>query len=98
MSKYDALFEDESDIFGGTPQSKYWDIANQISKDFTQEAFDEILTRIAVMEQMLIAHYDEEKLDDTIKYFAYENMSDVEARKKSLYMELAGQLIYKLTD
>ena len=28
-NKYAALFEDEDDIFAGTPESKYWDIANQ---------------------------------------------------------------------
>jgi hypothetical protein len=98
MKNYDALFEDENDIFGGTPQSKYWDISNQISTDFAQEAFDDIITRMASMEQMLMKYYDEEELDDTVKYYGYDNSTLIEERKKSLYMELAGRLIYKLTD
>ena len=98
MKNYDALFEDENDIFGGTPQSKYWDISKQISEDFAQEAFDDIITRMASMEQMLMRYYDEEKLDDAVKYHGYENSTLIEERKKSLYMELAGRLIYKLTD
>ena len=27
MANYEALFEDENNIFGGTPESKYHDIA-----------------------------------------------------------------------
>jgi hypothetical protein len=49
MNKYDALFEDEDDIFGGTPVSKYWDINKQISEDLMKDEFDGIVERLAVM-------------------------------------------------
>jgi hypothetical protein len=98
MSKFDALFEDEDDIFGGSPKSKYWDISNQISKDLMQDEFDQVIMRMAVMEKMLMKIHDEEMLDNIIKTYYYENTDEIEVLKKSLYMELAGKLIYRLAD
>lgn len=98
MSRFEALFEDESDIFGGTPQSKYWDIAKQVSEDLYQYDFDEIMTKIAVMEKMLMQQYDEEELNRIIDTYALMNQAEIDLHKKSLYMEYAGRLIYKLSD
>ncbi|MDO9305466.1 MAG: DUF2018 family protein [Sulfuricurvum sp.] len=98
MNKFDALFEDEDDIFGGSPKSKYWDISNQISKDLMQAEFDDVIMRLAVMEKMLMKIHDEEKLDNIIKNYYYENMDEIDVLKKSMYMELAGKLIYRLAD
>jgi hypothetical protein len=98
MSKFDALFEDEGDIFGGSPKSKYWDISNQISKDLMQDEFDHVIMRMAVMEKMLMKIHDEEMLDNIIRNYYYENTDEIEVLKKSLYMELAGKLIYRLAD
>lgn len=98
MSKYDALFEDEDDIFGGTPKSKYWDISKQISEDLMQCEFDDVVMRLAVMEKMLMKIHDEEMLDRIIKNYYYENTDEIEVLKKSMYMELAGKLIYRLAD
>lgn len=98
MSRFEALFEDENDIFNGTPQSKYWDIAKQVSEDLYQYDFDEILTKIAVMEKMLMQQHDEDELNRIIDNYAIMNQSEIETHKKSLYMEYAGRLIYKLSD
>lgn len=98
MANYDALFEDENDIFGGSPKSKYWDISNQISKDLMQAEFDDVVMRLAVMEKMLMKLHDEEMLDRVIQNYYYENMDEIEVLKKSMYMELAGKLIYRLAD
>lgn len=98
MSRFDALFEDEDDIFQGTPQSKYWDIAKQVSDDLYQYDFDEIMTKIAVMEKMLMQQHDEDELNRIVESYALMNQEEIENHKKSLYMEYAGRLIYKLSD
>lgn len=98
MAKFDVLFEDEDDIFGGSPQSKYWDIATQVSEDLYRYDFDEIITKIAVMEKMLMQQHDEDDLDKIVSSYAITNQSEIEDHKKSLYMEYAGRLIYKLSD
>ena len=98
MGKYDALFEDEDDIFAGTPQSRYWDISGQLSQDLVKDEFDGVVERLAVMEAMLSESHEYEDLDRTIKSYALSNMEQVEELKKSVYMELAGQLIYRVAE
>ncbi len=98
MSKFDALFEDEDDIFAGTPQSRYWDISGQLSEDLVKDEFDGVVERLAIMEAMLAETHEYEDLDRTIKNYAVSNMTKVEELKKSVYMELAGQLIYRVAE
>ncbi len=98
MNKYDALFEDEDDIFAGTPESRYWDIFKQVADDLARQEFDKVLTRYAAMEMMLSDTIHEDEINDKVDQFAFANSIDIEARKKSLYMEFAGDLIYKVSD
>ena len=98
MAKYDALFEDEDDIFGGTPVSKYWDIANQTNNEVLEDEFDMIVERIAAMESMLNETNNEEDLDQVIKSYVFANADKIDALKKSVYMELAGKLIFRSGD
>jgi len=98
MGKFDALFEDEEDIFAGTPQSRYWDISGQLSEDLVKDEFDGIVERLAVMEAMLSKTHDYDDLDRTVKSYALSNMEEIEELKKSVYMELAGQLIYRVAE
>ncbi|PHM17365.1 MAG: hypothetical protein CJD30_06980 [Sulfuricurvum sp. PD_MW2] len=98
MSRFEALFEDEDDIFSGSPQSKYWDIAKQVSEDLYQYDFDEIMTKIAVMEKMLMQQHNEDELNRIVESYALMHQEEIELHKKSLYMEYAGRLIYKLSD
>jgi len=97
-NKYEALFEDEEDIFAGTPESRYWDIQSNLSKDLIKDEFDGVVQRIAVMEAILAKVHEYEDLDSIIKNYAITNMSEVDELKKSVYMELAGQLIYRISE
>jgi hypothetical protein len=98
MGKFDALFEDENDIFQGTPESRYWSIAGQLSQDLLKDEFDKIVERLAAMEAILSETHDYESLDKIITNYKYENFSKLEELKKSVYMELAGQLIYRVSE
>ena len=98
MGKFDALFEDEEDIFAGSPVSKYWDISNQISEDLRKDEFDGIIERLAVMEDMLSQTHEYEDLDSIVKNHYFTNVDKINSLKKSLYMELAGKLIYRVSD
>ena len=98
MAKYDALLEDANDIFQGSPESKYWDIFNQISEDLAHDAFDKTLERMAAMEILLMKTIDEEELDKHVKQYIITHQTEVDAHKKSLYMELTGELIYRVSD
>jgi len=96
MAKYDALFEDESNIFGGSPKSKFWDILNQASDDLVKDQMDQFFEKFTVMETMLIKEYGEDGLDRAIKEYAFENSSQIEYNKKSTYLELTGEIVCRL--
>jgi len=96
MGKFDALFEDEDDIFAGSPVSKYWDIVGQAHEDLRKDEFDRIVERIAAMEQLLSQTHEYEDLDKMIKSYCLTNHMEMENLKKSVYMELAGKMVYRL--
>ncbi len=98
MSKFDALFDEEDSIFGGTPESKYWDIHGQISEDLRKDEFDALVEKMATMEAMLSEIHDIEDLSKVINNYSFSNADKVQEMKKSLYLELTGQLIYRISD
>lgn len=98
MDKFAALFEDEDGLFSGTPQQRYWEIFNQLNDDLAQDEFDKMMTKMAVMERMLMETIHEEELNRVVDQHAIEHSMDVEEHKKSLYMEYAGYLIYRVSD
>ena len=96
MGKYDALFEDEDDVFAGTPQSKFWDIIQVANDELVKDQMDILLEKFAVMETILIKEHGEEKLNKILKVYTFENSQEVEFNKKSTYLEFAGEVISRL--
>lgn len=96
MSKYDALFEDEENIFGGTPKSKFWDIANQANDELVRDQFDIYVEKYTIMENFLIEQHGEEKLNQMIKMHALEKFAELEEDKKSTYVAWTGDIVCRL--
>jgi len=96
MDKYEALFEDEDNIFGGSPKSKFWDIVNSASDELVKDQFDIFMEKFAAMETMLIKEHGEEAIEELINKFIFENSAEVEHYKKNAYLELTGQVVTRL--
>ncbi len=96
MANYEALFEDENDIFGGTPRSKFWDIVNQANDDLVKDQFDVIFQRFAIMEVLLKDHYSDEEIDKIVRSYPYSKPDELETHKKSLYIEFTGDIVCRL--
>ena len=96
MAKYDALFEDDEDIFGGTPESKYHDVANNASGDIVKDEFNNIVEKFAIMEKILQKEYGVEKLEQKISQYSMENRKEIELHKKSLFIEFTGNIVMRL--
>ena len=96
MNKYEALFEDEENIFGGTPESKYHDIANQANDEIVKDEFNKIVQKFAIMEAMLKEQYDSEELDRKIAAYGFDKSVEVENMKKGLYIEFTGNIVMRL--
>ena len=96
MSNYEALFEDEDNIFGGTPESKYHDIAAQANDEIVKDEFNKIVQKFAIMEAMLREKYEDEDLDRMITQYGFDNSMEVENMKKGLYIEFTGNIVMRL--
>ena len=96
MSKYDALLEDEDNIFGGSPKSKFWDIIKIANDEIVKDQMDHLLEKFAVMETMLLKEHGEEKLNQIIQQYTFENSEEIEINKKSTYLEFTGEVVSRL--
>ena len=92
MSKYSALFEDEDDVFLGTPQSKLMDIIFTANNDVVRFDLEKFIKRRAAMELLLNEAFGDdfgEKLDQMMYH------DEVETKTKSLCIELMGEIVSK---
>jgi len=94
MSKYSALFEDEDDVFLGSPTSKLMDIIFNANNDVVRFDLENFMKRRAALELVL-----EEKLgedyDKEVDIFMAINRDLVESKTKSLSIELTGEIVSK---
>jgi len=91
---YSALFEDEDDIFGGSPRTKFMDVVFNANNDVVKMELENFIEKVAVMELMLEEKYADE-LDKKIARYQAEHMDDVATKTKSLYIELMGEILSK---
>jgi len=88
MKQYEALLEDENDIFGGTPKSKLWDMLQTAHEDISKEIIDEIITSYACMEDIIKQTIGEEEINKYIKNYHLENEEKIEDVKKAFIWNL----------
>ena len=96
MAKYEALLEDEDNIFGGSPQSKFWDILATASDDLVKEQIDVFFEKFTIMESMLMEQYGEDELEKMIQTYKLEKSAELDYNKKSTYVELTGEIVCRL--
>ncbi len=93
----DWLSEDEDDIFMGSPKSKFFDVSREASSDLVEDEWDKVIEKLAVLEMMLSEGKGEDfDINDVIKQYTLENMDEVNAVKKGLYVEFTGEIICRL--
>jgi len=93
-TKYSALFEDEDDIFLGSPVSKLMDIVFTANNDVVRFDLENFIRQRAAMEMLLNKHLGDD-FHDEVKLFMVENRDEVETKMKSLCIELMGDIVSK---
>jgi len=91
-NKYAALFEDDDDIFLGSPKSKFLDIVFNANRNLVKDELARIVDRMAALEMLL----DEKLGEDWERQLAtrdYDRRSEVEEKAKSLYIEYTGNVL-----
>ncbi|MEA2099278.1 MAG: DUF2018 family protein [Campylobacterota bacterium] len=94
MSKYSALFEDEDDVFLGSPVSKLMDIIFNANNDVVRFDLENFIKRRAALEMVLDEKLGED-YGDIIDRYMIENRDAIESKTKSLSMELMGEIVSK---
>jgi len=94
MSKYSALFEDENDVFLGSPTSKLMDIIFNANNDVVRFDLENFMKKRAAMELLLEEHLGEDFLDK-VNQFTISNQDKVNSKLKSLSIELMGEIVSK---
>jgi hypothetical protein len=96
MSKYSALFEDEDDIFLGSPKSKFFDVVFNANNDVARYELEDMITRMATMEMMLEDKMGSlEEIEDKIKEYKYSRTAEIEGHAKNTYIYYMGAILSK---
>ncbi len=92
MANYAALFEDEDDIFGGSPKSKFMDVVFNANNDIVRAELEKMIEKMATMEAMLEEQYGE-NLDRAIEQYKFEHQDECNNILKSIYIEVMGTIL-----
>ncbi len=92
MANYSALFEDEDDLFGGTPKSKFMDVVFNANNDIVRQELANFIDKVAIMEQMLEEHVGED-INKAVQQYYFQHQDDCDTKAKSLYVELTGAIL-----
>ncbi len=86
-----ALLEDEDDIFGGTPKSKFMDVVFNANNDIVRQELEKLVYKMAAMEVALEkAGID---VDSAIKEVQFNDGAEVENVAKSIFIEAMGDIL-----
>ena len=91
---YSALFEDEGDVFLGSPESKLMDIMFNANNDVVRFDLINFIRRRAAMELLLSKHIGED-FDKKIDILLVEDRDNIENKMKSLCIELMSEIVSK---
>ena len=87
------LFEDEDDIFQGSPKSKFMDIVFAANRDLVQNELERLMRRLAAMEMMLQETHGEEEIDRAVRSMEFERSDEIEMMVKNLYLTSVGNVL-----
>jgi hypothetical protein len=92
MANYAALFEDEDDMFGGSPKSKFMDVVFNANNDIVRAELENMIEKMATMEAMLEEQHGE-NLDRAIEQYKFEHQDECNNILKSIYIEVMGTIL-----
>lgn len=85
------LFEDEDDIFTGSPRSKFLDIVFNANRGLVEAELERLVERLAILE--LMQSEDQELLEKKLLDYRFKNQDEVDTKMKSLFIESMGNIL-----
>ncbi len=90
---YSALFEDEEDIFGGSPRSKFMDVVFNANNDIVRQELEILIEKAATMELMLEEQLGTENIESAILQYKMSHLDELNNTKKSIFVEIMGSIL-----
>ncbi|HIP03371.1 MAG TPA: DUF2018 family protein [Campylobacterales bacterium] len=90
------MFLEDDDLFGGTPEKKYFDIMFNANRNLVEYYMTANLQKIVVLEKMLEKHLDleaDEDVDLHIRRYVVNNQEEVDALVTNLYIVDMGNIL-----
>ncbi|MDD2383787.1 MAG: DUF2018 family protein [Sulfurospirillaceae bacterium] len=90
------LYEDEDDLFMGSPKSKFFDIVFNANRDIVKEQLLKIADRYCAMELLLEKLLPEEGeigIDSLIKKSLYEDADEIHQRMMDFFIGNVGSIL-----
>jgi len=87
------MFNEEDQLFGGSPEKKYFDIIFNASKGLVENQLTTNLEKIVIMEKMLEEIFPDENLDTKIKNYIVHNQDEVAGMLTNQYIVDVGNIL-----
>ncbi len=89
-----GIFEDEDDIFMGSPKSKFLEIVYNANRNIAEAELLQLVERIAALELLLEERgMDADELDNVLKTLMFEKAAEIDETTKNIYMDCVGKIL-----
>ena len=90
------MFLEDDELFGGTPEKKYFDIMFNANRNLVEYYMTSNLQKIVVLEKLLEKHLDLEEDEDVdlhVRRHVANNQEEVDALVENLYIIDMGNIL-----
>lgn len=85
--------EDEDDIFGGTPKSKFFDIVYNANRNLVEFEIENMIDRYVAMEALLEEKLGEEALRVAVKDMLLNQTDKIYEAKNDVFIGFVGDVL-----
>jgi hypothetical protein len=87
------IFEDEDDLFMGSPKSKFIDIIYNANRNLAEAELERIMRRLAATELLLGEFINEDEIDRKVERYLLNEEGKVDEYVKNIYIEHVGNVL-----
>ena len=87
------LYEDEEDIFMGSPKSKFFDIFFNANRNLVKEKLLQMIDRYNAMEILLEQQLGQDQLDTMVETVLLEHADDIYEKNNDFFIATVGEIL-----
>lgn len=87
------LYEDEEDMFMGSPKSKFFDIFFNANRNLVKEKLLQMIDRYNAMEILLEQQLGQDQLDTMVETVLLEHADDIYEKNNDFFIATVGEIL-----